>query len=99
VPGRAERFWTGLREQVRSGTFAPVPVRQKMIPVAELRRRGAGFRSLHEALESRMRTLTGPDPGNQGEGPPRSSRDEVCLVEHIRPGCSELFPWLADCGG
>ena len=34
LPGGVERFLADLREQVRSGGFAPLPVRRVMIPKA-----------------------------------------------------------------
>jgi RNA-directed DNA polymerase len=42
-PGGVEGFLSGLREQIKDGSFVPVPVRQKMIPKPGGKMRGLGI--------------------------------------------------------
>jgi len=102
VPGGARRFLAGLRDQLKTGGFTPLPVRQRMIPKpgGKLRRLGIPVladRVVQASLKLVLEPIFEADflPCSYGFRPNRRCWDAVAEIIYFasRPRCYE---WVVE---
>jgi RNA-directed DNA polymerase len=97
-----EQFLTDLREQVKSGRFTPVPVRERMIPKASgtLRRLGiptVADRVVQAALKLVLEPIFEADfhPCSYGFRPKRRAQDAIAEI-HLLTSHPRNYEWVVD---
>lgn len=97
-----ENFLTDVRDRLRSGTFAPVPVRERMIPKAngKLRRLGiptVADRVVQAALKLVLEPIFEADfqPCSYGFRPKRRAQDAIAEI-HLLTSPPRNYEWVVD---
>lgn len=95
-----EAFLTQVRDQLRSRTFAPVPVRQVMIPKASGKLRKLGIptvtdRVVQAALKLVLEPIFEADfqPCSYGFRPNRRAQDAIAEIHHFT---SKRYEWVLE---
>jgi RNA-directed DNA polymerase len=95
-----QEFLAGLRTQLKAGTFAPVPVRQRMIPKTggKLRRLGiptAADRTVQAALKLLLEPIFEADfqPVSYGFRPKRRPHDAIAEIHML---ATNSYEWVLD---
>jgi len=93
-------FLTGLREQVKSGEFAPLPVRERMIPKRSGKLRGLGIptaadRVVQASLKLVLEPIFEADflPCSYGFRPKRRAQDAIAEIHML---ASNAYEWVLD---
>src|SRR5215203_434731 len=93
-------FLTGLREQVKSGEFAPLPVRERMIPKRSGKLRGLGIptaadRVVQASLKLVLEPIFEADfhPCSYGFRPKRRAHDAIAEIHMLG---SNAYEWVLD---
>ena len=95
-----QEFLAGLRTQLKAGTFAPLPVRQRMIPKTggKLRRLGiptAADRTVQAALKLLLEPIFEADfqPVSYGFRPKRRPHDAIAEIHML---ATNSYEWVLD---
>lgn len=95
-----EKFLDGLREELRSGTFRPTPVKQRMIP-----KRGGKFRRLgvptvrDRVVQAALKTVLEPifetdfKPCSYGFRPERRAHDAIAEIHML---ATNSYEWVLE---
>jgi RNA-directed DNA polymerase len=93
-------FLTGLREQVKSGEFAPLPVRERMIPKRSGKLRALGIptaadRVVQASLKLVLEPIFEADfhPCSYGFRPKRRAQDAIAEIHML---ASNAYEWVLD---
>jgi RNA-directed DNA polymerase len=95
-----ERFLWGLRGELRAGTFRPLPVRERMIPKRDGRKRRLGIPTLRDrvvqmALKLVMEPIfeTGFYPSSYAYRPGRRAQDAIAEIHHFT---TRSYEWIVE---
>src|SRR5215203_975468 len=93
-------FLTGLHQQVKSGEFAPLPVRERMIPKRSGKLRGLGIpttadRVVQASLKLVLEPIFEADflPCSYGFRPKRRAQDAIAEIHML---ASNAYEWVLD---
>ena len=102
VLGREEEFLAELRQQMRDGTFRPLPVKERMIPKAggKLRRLGIPTvtdRVAQAALKLVLEPIFEADflPCSYGFRPKRRAQDAIAEIVYLNTGTRD-YRWVLE---
>src|SRR5215210_3520734 len=97
-----ERFLGGLREQLRSGTYRPVAVRERMIPKRGGKRRRLGIPTLADrVVQAALKTVLEPiyevdfQPCSYGFRPGRRTQDAIAEI-HYLTSSPRNYEWIVE---
>src|SRR5215207_3688644 len=95
-----ERFLMELRGELRAGTFRPLPVRERMIPKRDGRKRRLGIPTLRDrvaqmALKLVMEPIfeTGFYPSSYAYRPGRRAQDAIAEIHHFT---TRSYEWIVE---
>jgi RNA-directed DNA polymerase len=95
-----ERFLDGLREQLRSGSYRPVAVRERMIPKRGGKRRRLGIPTLVDrVVQAALKTVLEPifevdfQPCSYGFRPGRRTQDAIAEIHYL---ASRSYEWIVE---
>jgi RNA-directed DNA polymerase len=95
-----EEFLSWLRQQLKAGTFAPLPVRQRMIPKGNGKLRSLGIptaadRTVQAALKLLLEPIFEADfrPCSYGFRPKRRAHDAIAEIHML---ASNSYEWVLD---
>jgi len=97
-----EQFLTGLRGELRSGTFRPLPVRERLIPKRDGRMRRLGIPTLKDRVVQMALKLvlepifeSGFYPSSYAYRPGRRTRDAIAEIVHFTKAPSH-YEWVIE---
>ena len=97
-----ERFLTELREELRAGTFRPLPVRERLIPKRDGRKRRLGIPALRDrtvqmALKLVLEPIfeTGFYSSSYAYRPARRTQDAIAEIVHFTKDPSN-YEWVIE---
>src|SRR4051812_12656093 len=95
-----QRFLDGLREQLRSGNYRPVAVRERMIPKRGGKRRRLGIPTLADrVVQAALKTVLEPifevdfQPCSYGFRPGRRTQDAIAEIHYLT---SRSYEWVVE---
>jgi RNA-directed DNA polymerase len=95
-----DRFLTELREELRAGTFRPLPVRERLIPKRDGRKRRLGIpglrdRTVQMALKLVLEPIfeTGFYPSSYAYRPARRTQDAIAEIHHFT---TRSYEWIVE---
>jgi RNA-directed DNA polymerase len=95
-----ERFLDGLREQLRSGDYRPVAVRERMIPKRGGKRRRLGIPTVADrVVQAALKTVLEPifeadfQPCSYGFRPGRRTQDAIAEIHYL---ASRSYEWVVE---
>jgi RNA-directed DNA polymerase len=97
-----EQFLTGLRGELRSGTFRPLPVRERLIPKRDGRMRRLGIPTLKDRVVQMSLKLvlepifeSGFYPSSYAYRPGRRTQDAIAEIVHFTKAPSH-YEWVIE---
>lgn len=95
-----DRFLTELREELRAGTFRPLPVRERLIPKRDGRKRRLRIpalrdRTVQTALKLVLEPIfeTGFYPSSYAYRPARRTQDAIAEIHHFT---NRSYEWIVE---
>lgn len=97
-----ENFLTDVRDRLRSGTFMPVPVRERMIPKASGKLRRLGIPTVNDrVVQAALKLVLEPifeadfQPCSYGFRPKRRAQDAIAEI-HLLTAPPRNYAWVVD---
>jgi RNA-directed DNA polymerase len=95
-----QKFLEGLREELRSGSFRPLPVRERYIPKRGGKRRRLGVPALRDrVVQAALKLVLEPifeadfKPCSYGYRPGRRTQDAIAEIHHFT---SHSYEWVVE---
>jgi RNA-directed DNA polymerase len=95
-----ERFLADLRAELKARTFRPLPVRERMIPKADGKRRRLGIATVRDrVVQAALKLVLEPifeadfKPCSYGFRPGRRAHDATAEIHYL---CSRSYEWIVE---